>query len=253
MAGKCRTQDQAIASDMLRVPGCKGGIEMKRHELIQRVIDKKQARTYLEIGVQSGDTFLNIRATKKMAVDPHFLIPWTVKLRWLRWNHSNLFNEYFEMPSDQFFRDYSAILSRRKMDVIFVDGLHTYQQSLRDVQNSLLYLQHDGVIIIDDTNPSSETAASPVKAHEQHEWNGDVWKSIAHLRSLCSDVDVFTLDCIYGISIVTRKAPRETLGYTESEIAALTYDDLRRYRSEILNIRDVSYFAEFLESLTCLR
>lgn len=121
---------------------------MKRHEMIQSVIDRKRARHYLEIGVQSGDTFMHINAAKKMAVDPNFLIPWTVKLKWLRWNWSNLFNEYYEIPNDQFFSENVKMLSSRRLDVVFVDGLHTYQQSLRDIENSLFYLQDDGVILL---------------------------------------------------------------------------------------------------------
>lgn len=72
---------------------------MKRHEIIQSVIDSKRARNYLEIGVQSGDTFLHVKAAKKMAVDPRFLIPWHAKLKWFRWNWSNLFNVYYEIES----------------------------------------------------------------------------------------------------------------------------------------------------------
>jgi len=222
---------------------------MKRHEIIQSVIDRKRARHYLEIGVQSGDTFLHIKAAKKMAVDPRFLIPWQAKLKWLRWNWSNLFNEFYEMPSDQFFSDQVTMLSRRKLDVVFVDGLHTYRQSLRDIENSLLYLQDDGVIIIDDCNPSSEAAGNPVKALEQKEWNGDVWKSIAHLRALRKDLNVFTLDCIYGIAILTRRPAQDPLDYTESQIVKLTYNDLIRDRARILNMKDLTYFSTFLESL----
>ena len=45
---------------------------MKRIEVVQRIIDRKKARTYLEIGVSNGTNFFRIRVRKKTAVDPHF-------------------------------------------------------------------------------------------------------------------------------------------------------------------------------------
>src|SRR5277367_6369165 len=129
---------------------------MQRNTIIQRVINKMEAKVYLEIGVQRGKNFYAIRAPKKIAVDPHFMIGIMRRLR----NPLSFFNSsFFEMKSDQFFDEQAAgILSRNKIDVAFIDGLHTYAQSLKDFLNCALHLSSNGVILFHDCNPLSEAA-----------------------------------------------------------------------------------------------
>src|SRR5687767_9356398 len=110
---------------------------MNRVDVLQAIVNRLAARTYLEIGVKAGDTFFPLKVRKKLAVDPEFLITRRNKLDWIRWNFWNLFNEYFAMTSDAFFAARGKMLARRALDVVFVDGLHTFEQSLRDVENSL--------------------------------------------------------------------------------------------------------------------
>ena len=222
---------------------------MNRVSIIQGIIDRKHARNYLEIGVQSGDTFLRLRAAKKMAVDPRFLIPWTAKFNWLRWNWYNIFNEYFEMTSDRFFEQHAPLLGKRGLDVVFVDGLHTYEQSRKDIEHALRYLHEDGVILIDDCNPPSERAANPIKPNDNKAWTGDVWKSIAYLRSARPDLDIFVLDCVCGLGVLTRKPANDKLNFTEEEIDRMTYQDFDKDRIHILNLKKMDYFNEFIESL----
>lgn len=47
---------------------------MDRITVIQEVIKKTKAKTYLEIGVAGGTCFLKIKAPKKIGVDIKFLI-----------------------------------------------------------------------------------------------------------------------------------------------------------------------------------
>ena len=47
---------------------------MNRVHVIQELIDRKKAATYLEIGFGYGDAFLNIKAPRKTVVDPKFVI-----------------------------------------------------------------------------------------------------------------------------------------------------------------------------------
>jgi len=65
------------------------------------------------------------------------------------------------MESDTFFVQEKLRLSEHGLDVVFIDGLHTFLQSLKDVQNSLRYLNANGVIVLHDCNPLSEAAAFP--------------------------------------------------------------------------------------------
>jgi len=222
---------------------------MNRVHVLQTIIDRLGARRYLEIGVQSGDTLFPLRVRKKLAVDPRFLITTRAKLDWVRWNFCNIFNSYYEMTSDMFFSKHGGALAQRGLDVVFVDGLHTYEQSLKDVENSLRYLSVNGVIVMDDCNPPSEGAAAPSKAPDQMVWTGDVWKTVAFLRSTRADLNVVTLDCVYGIGIVVRGTPETRLAYMPHQISSLTYTDLDADRERILNLKTSTYLNELVATL----
>ena len=55
------------------------------------------------------------------------------------------------MTSDEFFTNH-----RSHFDLVFIDGLHTHEQSLRDVANALCSLSgSDSVIVMNDCIPST--------------------------------------------------------------------------------------------------
>lgn len=219
-----------------------------RVTIIQALIDAKKARNYLEIGVATGDCFFRIKCKKKMAVDPRFLFGLTDKLKWIRWNPCNIFSEYYSVPSDGFFTKYSSMLASRVLDIVFVDGLHTYNQSLRDIENSLRFLCDDGVIIVDDCNPPNELASCPSKPKMDVPWCGDVWKSIAYLRSTRSDLRTFVLDCAYGLGIIVKAPEEHVLSYTPVEIEKMSYEDFAANRDMILNLKEKDYLNSLFPS-----
>ena len=65
------------------------------------------------------------------------------------------------MTSDEFFANEAAFLERRGIDVALIDGLHTYGQVVRDVENTLRYLRDDGIIVLHDCNPGRASVAPP--------------------------------------------------------------------------------------------
>lgn len=229
---------------------------MKRTEVIQKIIDKIKARTYLEIGVSRGSNFFPIKIRRKIGVDPRFNFGSRKKIKWCCKNFYNLRARYYEIGSDSFFA-----LDRLNsgVDVVFIDGLHTHQQSLKDVENSLRYLNPRGVIIMHDCNPQSEAAACPApptnhagvlnSQNWDGRWNGDVWKTICHLRSTRHDLNVFVLDCDQGLGIITQGKPEGVLSFTPAQIDELLYKDLARDRKAFLNLKDESYLFEFLKTL----
>lgn len=232
---------------------------MNRAKLIQLTIDVKRAKNYLEIGVFKGETFLQIHARRKMAVDPELKIKPKSKIKSIRKNWSNFFSRYFPITSDEFFATRADLLRQHPLDVVFVDGLHTHAQTLMDVQNSLKYLKDDGVIIMHDCNPQSEAAAYPAKSYEHakslnllgwtDEWSGDVWKCVAFLRATADDLHVFVLDCDHGLGVITRGKPESRLGISPVELDGLTYHDLKKSRQEFLNLKGVEYISKYLERL----
>jgi hypothetical protein len=233
--------------------------KINRVTVIQKIIDKKRAKTYLEIGVLAGDAFLRIKIKRKWGVDPHFIIEPLKKIRYYFKNPFNIFSEYFSMDSDTFFDKEEARLAGCGVDVAFIDGLHTFAQSLKDVENTLKYLNNNGVIILHDCNPLSEAAAIPAQSISEVQkmnppgftgvWNGDVWKTIAYLRATRKDLRAFVLDCDFGLGIITKEAPENMLNYSAEEVRNLSYHDLSKGRKSLLNLKDVSYLKEFLSGM----
>ena len=229
---------------------------MDRTTVIQQIIEKLGAKHYLEIGVDKGTNFFPIRVKHKVAVDPAFRFRLKHRLLGGLKNPSNITAQYNEVTSDEYFE---GLKGDERFDVAFVDGLHTHEQSLRDVENTLDILNDHGVIIMHDCNPDHPAAAHPATSVEEmydinppgwnRMWCGDVWKAICSLRSKRNDLNVFVLDCDFGLGIVHRGTPDSSLSLTSEEIMKMNYDDLERDRELLLNIKPESYFETFLESL----
>lgn len=220
-----------------------------RIEIIQKTIDRLSARTYLEIGVARADTFLAIEAPRKIGVEPR---PPDKRLAAVA-NDTTIRN--FQLPSDDFFASHADLFTGDPIDVAFVDGLHSWQQAARDVENCLRYLSPNGVIIMHDCNPTNEIMTTPYDQLEAvrmagrwhgTSWTGDVWKAVALLRSTRDDIRIFVLDTDWGLGVVTRGTPDTRLDFSPAEVANLCYADLDTDRERILNLTDPARFDEFL-------
>lgn len=231
---------------------------LNRIKIIQRLIKTTGTRNYLEIGVNNGACFLRLKASNKFAVDPSFKIAPGRKLKYFIKNPANVNNRYFEQTSDDFFASQKEFLQNNRPGVVFVDGLHTYEQSLRDVMNSLSFLDDNGVILMHDCNPLSEIAAYPAESIDHAKatlngyhgiWNGDVWKAIVHMRSLMPELDVFVLDCDHGIGVVRKRPSTNQLNFSGQEIRQLSYEDLDRNRTSFLNLKSPDHFEAFIDQL----
>jgi len=195
---------------------------MTRSEIINSYIQKYNYKTYLEIGVntpaQPGYNWPNVNVELKHGVDPNV-------------------DTTFKMTSDEFFDKHI----NQNYDFIFVDGLHIFEQCYRDVINSLAYLNHNGTVMIHDTDPKSEIAQNPVRQSDV--WNGDVWKVVLKLRSERDDLDIFTIDTDEGCSII-RRGNQNTLKLNKSltEDQIYSYSSFKNNREKILNLISVDDF-----------
>ncbi|GAB4015319.1 class I SAM-dependent methyltransferase [Spirosoma koreense] len=221
---------------------------MNRLDVIQALMSQKGLRNYLEIGVENGHIFFRIKSRFKVAVDPKFIFNAGRRFGKTVLNPYNFNNQYFEKTSDDFFeQDAQRIFADTKLHVALVDGMHEYHFALRDVENTLQYLTDKGVIVMHDCNPQTADAAGHFDAWTTGEWNGDVWRTIIHLRSQRPDLNVFVLDCDQGLGIVTRAKPESTLSFTPAQIEALTYDELVQNRQQWLNLKPADYFYDYFE------
>lgn len=144
-----------------------------------------QAKEYLEIGVESGETFRRVRIKKKTGVDPLFLFDFKKQ------NQDKA--RFFEMTSDAFFEMLiNGGFESSNYDLVFIDGLHTFEQVARDFKNCVQFMNRNGIMVIDDTVPNDVFSSLPSQEdcyrlrkasgkHDDGSWHGDVFKLIYQL------------------------------------------------------------------------
>lgn len=231
---------------------------MNRLDVLNLIINKIKARNYLEIGVEKGKVFLKVNAKKKLCVDPVIKIPFKKKFLSCLKDYHNLFNEYHEITSDKFFKsNHSRLEALSGIDVIFVDGLHAYEQSYKDVMNSLKYISKTGIIVMHDCNPSTESQANTACPSQNDStftddksssfWCGDVWKTIVRLRSERTDLNIFVLDCDFGIGVISKGTNEAVLNLDGKTISNLNYSELDKNRQKYLNLKPPEYLKSFLD------
>lgn len=227
---------------------------MNRIDVVRQALNGRDKPVYLEIGVSRGRAFRRITADEKIAVDPAFML--SERSRRLADEKARA-TYYFETTSDAFFENEADFLDQRRIDVALIDGLHTYHQVVRDVENTLRYLRDDGVIVLHDCNPANASIGFPAESYEDFRaknpwwstllgWTGDVWKGVVQLRSARDDLKVAVLECDYGVGLVRKGSPESRLSYSDERIESLTYADLAADRKGLLNLKPPTYVNDFL-------
>lgn len=187
---------------------------MYRADIINTLIQKNGYKSYLEIGVRKGGTFRRVRCKRKAGVD---VVAYP--------------DATYVMESDEFFKR-----NDRTYDIIFIDGLHRYEQVVRDIQNSLHILNKGGTIVCHDMNPTTKDMQE-VPRKERKEWTGDCWKAWVVLRQHRNDLNMEVVDTDYGCGII-QKGRQKKLKVKES----LTYENLDKNRKKWLNLISVEQF-----------
>jgi hypothetical protein len=197
---------------------------MTRTDIINFLIQKFNFKNYLEIGVQyPHSNFDKIEIENKVGVEPFPV-------------EDMLNKSIVELTSDMFFK---SLEENVKYDIIFIDGLHTREQCLADILNSLKHLSDNGCILVHDCLPTAEYQTT----HEDNgrEWTGDVWKSIVDIKSK-DGLDVSTIDTDWGIGCIRLNA--DNVGF-ENQIP-LEWENYELLRHELLNIKTIEQWKNSL-------
>ena len=147
----------------------------QRHQVINSV--SKPDDNYLEIGVETGNTFNNVHFSNKTGVDPlpHF-------------ESENLVLK----TSDDYFENLDQSKLNNNFDIIFIDGLHQCEQVVKDINNGIRFLNENGKILLDDIFPLNHDEQLKIPIKHTYEngilktmvpWTGDVWKVMYHILS----------------------------------------------------------------------
>jgi hypothetical protein len=133
----------------------------------------------------------------------------------------------FPETSDAFFarRGPDAVLGGKPLGVGFIDGLHLYEQALKDFINLEAYCGPRSVILLHDTVPLDEPTSRRSCDTAFH--TGDVWKIVLCLKELRPDLDIFTIAAPWtGLTLVTGLDPASRVLADNYEQAVAKFIDL---------------------------
>jgi hypothetical protein len=197
---------------------------MLRTDIINYLIQRYDYNSYLEIGVQfPHSNYDKIVIKNKAGVEPYPA-------------QDLLHKHIVELTSDMFFKSLEADV---KYDIIFIDGLHTREQCLADILNSLKHLSDNGTILVHDCLPTAEYQTTI--EDNGKEWTGDTWKSIVDIKAK-DGLDVSTIDTDWGIGCIRLNA--DNVGF-ENPID-LTWENYELLRHELLNIKTIDQWKNSL-------
>ena len=202
---------------------------MTRKQIIQKLIDKINAQSYVEIGLGNGRVFKSIKCKKKYGIDPEY-----GETHDFQKGSKCSFKPTHPMTSDDFF-----LQNQEKFDVIFIDGLHEAHQVEKDINNSLESLNDNGFIVCHDMSPMSEAMQRVPRT--QVMWTGDCWKAWVKVRSTNPNVKMFVVNTDYGCGVI-QKGSQELLDLNSLD---LTYENLNEHRKEWLNLISFEDFLMF--------
>lgn len=178
-----------------------------RIAVVNLLLNRFKNPAYLEIGCQGDTLFNSVPALRKTGIDPA--------------SGGNV-----RMTSDEFFA-----INKEQFDVVFIDGLHTYEQVRRDVINAIKSINHEGWIALHDMLPRN-WIEHHVPIISQGAWTGDVWK-VAFELIKTEGIEFKILKIDHGVGVIKVLNQNAVL---------------KDYREE-LNHKEFDYYYENLSKL----
>ena len=199
---------------------------ISRSGVLQRLLGLYEQPRYLEIGVNRGVTFHAVTAHRKVAVDPKFVFAVPAG--------QSEGVSYHEVTSDEYFG--RIVAAEERFDLIYLDGLHTFEQTLRDLINALAHLAPGGVVLIDDIIPNSFQASLPSPAaaravrdflgQTDPSWMGDVFKLVFFVQSFFQKLSYATIRDNHGQLVLWQASREKVVARDIGEFARLSFADV---------------------------
>ncbi|MEE4659198.1 MAG: class I SAM-dependent methyltransferase [Halieaceae bacterium] len=200
--------------------------------ILTRLHRERRPRGYAEIGVATGASMALAGAeTHCVGIDPNPRVTASIAGR----------ARLYPVTSDDFFARYdlSEELDRAPLDLAFIDGLHLFEQALRDFINLEKYAHQGTVVMIHDCFPPTELSAARDRVMAY--WAGDVWRMIPLLIKYRPDLDVNVIPAMpSGLGLVTGLDPdsrvlEDRFDELVAEYMAMPYSVLEQRREELLS------------------
>jgi hypothetical protein len=200
---------------------------VSRNRAVQGLLNLFADPSYLEIGVNEGATFTKVKASRKVAVDPVFLFDVREA------GAADPASEFHEITSDDYFG--RVVDPDERFDVIYLDGLHTFEQTLRDFTNAVHHLSPKGVILIDDVCPVSYLASLPDRDNyftvrnflevTDKSWMGDVYRLVFFVETFYQHMSYATIADNHGQAVIWRERRSEVPLRTVRGTGELTFEE----------------------------
>jgi tetratricopeptide (TPR) repeat protein len=187
--------------------------------------------TYLEIGVRKGTSLaLAEPSTIAIGVDPYPDIE----------NEFAAITQIYKKTSDEFFadNDIAEALEGNPLDLAFIDGLHVFEQVLKDFINVERCSTSKTIIMLHDCLPLNAETSSRVR--QTIFWSGDTWKIIPCLKKYRPDLEIFTIETFpTGLAVVGNLDP-------DSKVLEENYEEIVSSFINMNFIEDKNVMAEEL-------
>lgn len=174
---------------------------VSRTFLINKLIRDNNLRSYLEIGVSNPySNFLKIKCARKVSVDP------CQECEYFSQECIREFKRFIDhqTTSDEFFAN-----NKETFDIIFVDGDHSYRQSLADLNNALKVVRTGGFVVMHDACPPCFENTQLDNFKKGLPYNGDVWKTVlSAIRQSKGELEIKTFPWDWGVAVI-----KKTSGY----------------------------------------
>jgi hypothetical protein len=200
-------------------------------------------KSYVEIGVQTGAS-LKLAQCISIGIDPEPDISHAL----------GSLTKVYRATSDAFFARHNLIkeLMGQTVDLAFIDGLHLFEQALKDFINIEKYSHSRTVICIHDCLPLDKFTS--LRDRSTQFWTGDPWKLVLILKEYRPDLTISTIPTYpSGLAIVTNLNPNSKVLLDKYELIKSKYmqtdwivDKSRRYKDLSVGENSLDYVKALL-------
>ena len=139
-------------------------------------------RNYLEIGVNTGRSLqYALSGTPCIGIDPSPVLEYPLNDK----------QQLIETTSDDFFANNNVENLFGKIELAFIDGLHHYDQVLKDFVNVEKHSDKDTVVLLHDIYPVVPETAT--REWNTFYWAGDTWKFMHIINKYRPDLTIRTI------------------------------------------------------------
>ena len=139
-------------------------------------------RNYLEIGVNTGRSLqYALSGTPCIGIDPSPVLEYPLSEK----------QQLIETTSDDFFANNNVENLFGKIELAFIDGLHHYDQVLKDFVNVEKHSDKDTVVLLHDIYPVVPETAT--REWNTFYWAGDTWKFMHIINKYRPDLTIRTI------------------------------------------------------------